>query len=81
MLPCSFKEVLLGVHDFTKEDKKSWQKVGVKRSFPHPCYDKAEWVNDLMLLEVRSQYKMCLFLTAVVPKVLCCCVEVEIRCS
>lgn len=49
---CSFKEVLLGVHDINKEEKKSWQKVAVKHSFPYPCFDKSEGVHDLMLLEV-----------------------------
>lgn len=28
------------------------QKISVKKNIPHPCYDKQDKVNDLMLLKV-----------------------------
>lgn len=51
---CSFKEVLLGVHAINKEENESRQKARVTHSYPHPCFDRKEAVNDLMLLKVRS---------------------------
>lgn len=51
---CSFKEVLLGVHAVDKEENESRQKARVTHSYPHPCFDRKEAVNDLMLLKVRS---------------------------
>lgn len=51
---CSFKEVLLGVHVINKEENESRQKARVTHSYPHPCFDRKEAVNDLMLLKVRS---------------------------
>lgn len=50
---CSIKEVHLGVHSIKTKEKDSWQIIKVDRSVPHPCYDAAEKVNDLMLLKVR----------------------------
>lgn len=50
---CSIKKVLLGVHSIKGKEKDSRQVRKVKEWFPHPCYDKTNNVNDLMLLKVR----------------------------
>lgn len=51
----SMKKVLLGVHSIKgKEDSRQVRKV--KSSYPHPCYDEQDHVNDLMLLKVRWRY-------------------------
>lgn len=51
---CSLKEVWLGTHSLSKQEKDSRQVIQVQRSVPHPCYDTTEKVNDLMLLKVTS---------------------------
>lgn len=49
-----FQEVLLGVHAINKEEKESRQMLRVIDSFPHPCFDKKQGVNDLMLLKLKE---------------------------
>ncbi|KAM9392981.1 granzyme A-like [Pholidichthys leucotaenia] len=49
-------EVLLGVHNI-KQENDSRQVRKVKESIPHPCYDKDDKVNDLMLLKLDKQVK------------------------
>ncbi|XP_045891449.1 granzyme A-like [Micropterus dolomieu] len=51
------KKVYLGVHSIKAKEKDSRQVRKVKRSFPHPCYDKADKVNDLMLLKLDKPVK------------------------
>lgn len=46
-------EVLLGVHSINGKEKNSRQVRQVKK-FPHPCYDKDDKVNDLMLLKLKK---------------------------
>ncbi|XP_008286357.1 granzyme A-like isoform X2 [Stegastes partitus] len=48
------KEVLLGVHAIKKKEKESRQVSKVKKSVPHPQYNKGTKVNDLMLLELQT---------------------------
>ncbi|XP_030593680.1 granzyme A-like [Archocentrus centrarchus] len=48
----NIKKVLLGVHSIKNDKKDSRQVRKVKRSFPHPCYDNTDKVNDLMLLQL-----------------------------
>ncbi|XP_075889478.1 granzyme A-like [Nelusetta ayraudi] len=52
-----FKEVLLGVHAVDKEENESRQKARVTHSYPHPCFDRKEAVNDLMLLKLKKGVK------------------------
>ncbi|XP_005738215.1 granzyme A-like [Pundamilia nyererei] len=49
------KNVLLGVHSIRRDKKKQIQKV--KKSFPHPCFDAKDRVNDLMLLKLNKKVK------------------------
>ncbi|KAM7017559.1 granzyme A-like [Tautogolabrus adspersus] len=51
----NIKEVLLGVHAINPKEK-GWQ-VQKLKSFPHPCYDKDDKVNDLMLLKLKKPVK------------------------
>ncbi|XP_068559728.1 granzyme A-like [Cebidichthys violaceus] len=51
------KEVFLGVHSTSKDEKGSWQVRDVKRRVPHPCYDAIDKVNDLMLLKLGKPVK------------------------
>eukprot|EP00064_Thunnus_orientalis_P019366 superscaffoldBa00004810_g19484 len=53
------KRVWLGVHSIEsqKKEKGSRQILQVKSRFPHPCYDKTENVNDLMLLRLKKSAK------------------------
>ncbi|KAM3867626.1 granzyme A-like [Diretmus argenteus] len=50
------KEVLLGLHSIKNMEKKSTQKRKVK-GFPHPCFDRDEVINDLMLLKLDKKVK------------------------
>uniref|UniRef100_A0A1A7XCF2 Peptidase S1 domain-containing protein n=2 Tax=Iconisemion striatum TaxID=60296 RepID=A0A1A7XCF2_9TELE len=54
------KKVLLGVHSIKDEAKeKNYRQVRkVKKSIPHPCYNKGEWVNDLKLLKLDTAVKI-----------------------
>nr|XP_046241296.1 granzyme A-like [Scatophagus argus] len=52
-----FKEVLLGVHNIKEKEKDSRQVLKVERQIPHPCYDAADKVNDLMLLKLKKSAK------------------------
>ncbi|KAL3975522.1 F-box protein 30 [Sarotherodon galilaeus] len=49
------KNVSLGVHSISRDKKKQIQKV--KKSFPHPCFDAKDRVNDLMLLKLNKKVK------------------------
>ncbi|XP_037536864.1 granzyme A-like [Nematolebias whitei] len=49
--------VLLGVHSIKEEEKESRQVLKVKTQAPHPCYNKNERVNDLMLLKLDKPAK------------------------
>ncbi|KAF7665452.1 hypothetical protein LDENG_00143170 [Lucifuga dentata] len=49
--------VFLGVHSIKNKEKDSSQDLKVKNRIPHPCYDKAEKVNDLMLLKLDKKAK------------------------
>lgn len=51
------KKVLLGVHSISSSEKDSRQVLKVKASYPHPCYDDKENVNDLMLLKLDKAAK------------------------
>ncbi|KAI3371999.1 hypothetical protein L3Q82_006870 [Scortum barcoo] len=51
------KNVLLGVHSIKAQEKDSRQVRKVKTQVPHPCYDKEENVNDLMLLKLDKPVK------------------------
>ncbi|XP_070690187.1 granzyme A-like [Pempheris klunzingeri] len=51
------KTVLLGVHSIKEKEKDSRQVLKVKSHFPHPCYDEADKVNDLMLLKLNKRVK------------------------
>lgn len=51
------KEVWLGVHNHAEKEKESRQVIQVKKRIPHPCYDKGEKVNDLMLLKLGKAAK------------------------
>ncbi|KAM6931363.1 granzyme A-like [Xenentodon cancila] len=52
------KTVLLGVHSINKKDnKKDVQVQKVKKAVPHPCYDRTDRVNDLMLLKLNKKVK------------------------
>ncbi|KAL6113870.1 gzma [Pungitius sinensis] len=54
------KKVLLGVHSKKKQklkEKDSRQVRTVKKSFPHPCYDATDKVNDVMLLKLNKPVK------------------------
>ncbi|XP_034450822.1 granzyme A-like isoform X2 [Hippoglossus hippoglossus] len=51
------KTVLLGVHSIKANEENSRQVIKVKKRFPHPCYDSAENVNDLMLLKLGKSVK------------------------
>ncbi|XP_029366772.1 granzyme A-like [Echeneis naucrates] len=49
------KKVFLGVHSIKANENKSRQVRKVKKSFSHPCYDKTDNVNDLMLLKLDKK--------------------------
>ncbi|KAM9858752.1 granzyme A-like [Aulostomus maculatus] len=50
---CSgIKMVWLGVHSFRAKEKDTRQIRKVKKDYIHPCYDKTDKVNDLMLLKL-----------------------------
>ncbi|XP_044051413.1 granzyme A-like [Siniperca chuatsi] len=51
------KRVVLGVHSIKQKEKDSRQMRKVTRSVPHPCYDAADKVNDLMLLKLDKPVK------------------------
>lgn len=51
------KKVLLGVHTMNKEERNSRQIRKVTKSVPHPCYDKSERNNDIMLLKLDKSAK------------------------
>ncbi|GAA6226467.1 granzyme A-like [Lates japonicus] len=51
------KKVLLGVHSIKAKETDSRQVRKVKKHVPHPCYDKEEKVNDLMLLKLDKPVK------------------------
>ncbi|XP_061585535.1 granzyme A-like [Cololabis saira] len=53
------KTVLLGVHSIKDKNKEkdSRQVQKVKKAIPHPCYDKTEHLNDLMLLKLQKKVK------------------------
>ncbi|XP_041855644.1 granzyme A-like [Melanotaenia boesemani] len=53
----SIQKVLLGVHSIKKEEKDTRQVRKVTKSFPHPCFDEADRVNDLMLLKLDKPVK------------------------
>ncbi|KAM9360204.1 granzyme A-like [Symphorus nematophorus] len=50
------QKVLLGVHSINDKEKDSRQ-VRKAKSFPHPCYDATDKVNDLMLLKLDKPVK------------------------
>ncbi|XP_035514563.1 granzyme A-like [Morone saxatilis] len=50
------KKVVLGVHSISKTEKETRQVKKVK-TFPHPCYDATDNVNDLMLLKLDKPVK------------------------
>ncbi|KAJ4941612.1 hypothetical protein JOQ06_011490 [Pogonophryne albipinna] len=52
----SFTKVILGVHSI-KGDVKDSRQVRKVKSFPHPCYDATEYINDLMLLKLDKPVK------------------------
>ncbi|CAK6950808.1 granzyme A-like [Scomber scombrus] len=57
---CSdIKTVFLGVHSIKsiKEEKDSRQILKVQKRIPHPCYDKSDKVNDIMLLKLSKSAK------------------------
>ncbi|KAF6739311.1 Granzyme A [Oryzias melastigma] len=49
--------VVLGAHSLKEKETNSRQIQKVKTHFPHPCYDKNETVNDLMLLRLQKPVK------------------------
>ncbi|RVE67952.1 hypothetical protein OJAV_G00087030 [Oryzias javanicus] len=49
--------VVLGAHSLKEKETNSRQTQKVKTHFPHPCYDKNETVNDLMLLKLLKPVK------------------------
>ncbi|KAK1892023.1 Granzyme A [Dissostichus eleginoides] len=49
-------KVILGVHSI-KGDGKDSRQVRKVKSFPHPCYDATEYINDLMLLKLDKPVK------------------------
>ncbi|XP_076587331.1 granzyme A-like [Chaetodon auriga] len=51
------KKVLLGVHSIKDQEKDSRQVRNVKSHVRHPCYDKGDKVNDLMLLKLDKPVK------------------------
>ncbi|MEQ2297244.1 hypothetical protein AMECASPLE_032800 [Ameca splendens] len=53
------KTVLLGVHSIKeKEKEKQYRQVqNVSKRIIHPCYDEAENINDLMLLQLDKPVK------------------------
>ncbi|XP_062237497.1 granzyme A-like [Platichthys flesus] len=53
----NIETVLLGVHSIKANEDKSRQVRKVKKSVPHPCYDKDTKVNDLMLLKLGKSVK------------------------
>ncbi|XP_040011302.1 granzyme A-like [Xiphias gladius] len=53
----NIKNVLLGVHSIKAKEKDSRQVRKVKKNFPHPYYDTADKVNDLMLLQLDKSVK------------------------
>uniref|UniRef100_A0A3P8TCK3 Peptidase S1 domain-containing protein n=1 Tax=Amphiprion percula TaxID=161767 RepID=A0A3P8TCK3_AMPPE len=50
-------KVLLGVHSIKEKEKDSRQVRKVKKHFPHPCFDRTDMVNDLMLLKLDKPVK------------------------
>lgn len=55
----NIKSVLLGVHSIKqkKAEQKYRQERKVKTRIPHPCFDKTDGVNDLMLLKLDKPVK------------------------
>ncbi|XP_076008876.1 granzyme K-like [Genypterus blacodes] len=51
-------KVVLGVHSMKNKTDVSRQTLKVKRNIPHPCFDRSEVVNDLMLLELKKAVKL-----------------------
>uniref|UniRef100_A0A3P9LYH2 Peptidase S1 domain-containing protein n=1 Tax=Oryzias latipes TaxID=8090 RepID=A0A3P9LYH2_ORYLA len=51
------KNVILGVHSLKEKEANSKQIQKVKKHYPHPCYDKNDTVNDLMLLKLEKPVK------------------------
>ncbi|KAF7230871.1 granzyme A isoform X1 [Nothobranchius furzeri] len=60
------KTVLLGVHSIKdKAKEKNFRQVRkVKKSIPHPCFDKDERVNDLRLLKLDKAVKLTKWVSA-----------------
>ncbi|XP_047448818.1 granzyme K-like [Mugil cephalus] len=53
----STKNVMLGVHSIKGKETNSRQVLEVKKSYPHPSYDKKKHINDLMLLQLDKPAK------------------------
>uniref|UniRef100_A0A3P8V6E7 Peptidase S1 domain-containing protein n=1 Tax=Cynoglossus semilaevis TaxID=244447 RepID=A0A3P8V6E7_CYNSE len=51
------KKVLLGVHSISADEKQERQIRKVAKYYPHPCYNKTEKINDLMLLKLDKPVK------------------------
>ncbi|XP_053267273.1 granzyme K [Pleuronectes platessa] len=54
----NIKTVLLGVHSIKAKKDKSRQVIKVKKCFPHPRYNAATRVNDIMLLKLDKSVKV-----------------------
>ncbi|XP_047448821.1 granzyme K-like [Mugil cephalus] len=50
-------EVRLGVHSIKAMETNSRQVLNIKKTYPHPSYDKKTHVNDLMLLQLDNPAK------------------------
>ncbi|KAK2104043.1 Mast cell protease 4 [Saguinus oedipus] len=49
--------VTLGAHDMKRQES-TWQKIEVKKQFPHPNYDFFTKLNDIMLLQLQTKAKL-----------------------
>nr|XP_033813579.1 granzyme A [Geotrypetes seraphini] len=50
-------KVTLGAHSLVKKEKEQ-QSFSVKKSIPHPCFDRQTRENDLMLLQLTGSAKL-----------------------
>lgn len=51
LFPYSPINVTLGAHNINKPEK-TWQVIPVKEAIPHPEYNRKDYSNDIMLLQV-----------------------------
>ncbi|XP_006890048.1 PREDICTED: granzyme H-like [Elephantulus edwardii] len=49
--------VILGAHDIGLQEK-TWQKIRVKKAIPHPKYNNMTYINDIMILQLKTKAQL-----------------------